>query len=886
MKRIRSYLEEYDDKTGDGTGMRRVVETRGVFRERLVGKRLCSAVLVLALVSGCLSGCGNGGSGSGREGLSGSDTEGQGAQQYAEGTAMGRYVEESLKLADGVRLSGNGNCLFSLDNGQIVITDSRNSFVISKDGGKGWYEDKRDWNQKMLERGDYILSAAVGGDNTVAVIYQPAEAPAENGSGDDTQAGTESGTGDDTPAGTESGSEDEPNAEAENSPEDETSPAGTENSPENDSPDTGGNSDTENDTLAESAPQLLIIRPDKTEIPVEIELSEEDDRMKGVYLSEDGRVFVTTYSSNIYEVAEDGTSGLFLRMEEGAPDLVQFQGDLMIADGWDYPSLIIYDMEQGEYIEDEALEDFIAENYADRAGFCGSWYDMFFFLDQDGVLYIAGDKGLYRHVIGGSAMEQIIDGNLSILGNPSYVLEGMIALEENEFLALLSGGKLIRFTYDQNIPSVPVVQLQVYSLKNNETVRQAINQYQTTNPEIYVDYEIGMGGDNSVTREDALKSLNTRIMAGDGPDLFVLDDMPVDSYIEKGILQDMSPLLESMSGENELFSNIVGAFRAEDKIYMLPCEIQLPAVLGRQSELAGITDLRETADAIEQMREAYPEKDLFRLYTHRGIMRLFSTVCAPVWMTEDNTVDRDMISEFLVQTKRIYDAQMDSLPDQVLDAYDDWNIFSQEEFGAPWDETDVMRSNISAIMIVEGTLQAGWGAVSGGYAYAECISLPRKEGYEAYVWAPLRGQCADAFTAKTLVGISTAAQQPEAAQDFVKGMFGKENQCALYQGLPVNKAALAACFIPVEEPLEEGVWGSLGGLNEDGSVYSLTTYWPDQAQITALQTYMESVKTPYLENTVLEEAVYTEGTSYMQGRKSLDEALDDIEKKMAIYLAE
>lgn len=862
MEMYKSYLEKRGDKTGDGSGMRSMFGKNGFLCNRLIGRRLCSTVLVLALVSGCLSGCGNGGSESAQDGLTESDTEGQGAQQYAEGTAMGRYVEEALKLADGVRLSGNGNSLFMLDNGQMVITDSMNLFVISKDGGKGWYEDKRDWNQKMLERGDYILSVAVGGDNTVAVIYQPA-------------------------AGAENDSEDEPSAsDTDNSTDREATGEAIENEPVSNTQDTDGDSAAENDIWMDLVPQLLIIRPDKTELSVEIELTEEDDRIKGVYISDGGRVFVTTYSSNIYEVADDGTSGLFLRLEEDSPDLVQFHGNLMIADGWDYPSLLIYDMEQEEYIEDEALADFIGENYADRAGFCGNWYDMFFFLDQEGVLYIAGDKGLYRHVIGGGAMEQIIDGNLSIFGNPSYTLEGMIALEENEFLALLSGGKLIRFTYDQNIPSVPVVQLTVYSLKNNETVRQAINQYQTMNPEVYVDYEIGMGGDNSVTREDAMKSLNTRIMAGDGPDLFVLDDMPVDSYIEKGVLQDMSPLMESMSGEDELFGNIVDAFRTEDRIYMLPCEVQLPAVLGRQSDLAGITDLKETADAVERMRETYPEKDLCRLYTQRGIMRLFSTVCEPVWMREDNTVNRDMISEFLVQTKRIYDAQMDGLPDQVLEAYDDWNIFSEEEFGAPWDETDVMRSNISAIMIVEGTLQAGWGAISGGYAYAECISLPRKEGYEAYAWAPLHGQCADTFTAKTLVGISAAAKQPEAAQDFVKSMFGKENQCALYQGLPVNKAALSACFIPVEESLEEGVWGSLGGLNEDGSVYSLTTYWPDQAQITALQTYMESVKTPYVENTVLEEAVYAEGTSYMQGRKSLDEALDDIEKKMAIYLAE
>ena len=48
-----------------------------------------------------------------------------------------------------------------------------------------------------------------------------------------------------------------------------------------------------------------------------------------------------------------------------------------------------------------------------------------------------------------------------------------------------------------------------------------------------MEYETGMGDGDSVTREDALKKLNTRIMAGEGPDVIVLDDMPVDSYIEK-----------------------------------------------------------------------------------------------------------------------------------------------------------------------------------------------------------------------------------------------------------------------------------------------------------------------------------------------------------------
>lgn len=588
---------------------------RMIHKRKYVGKRIFSAVLGLTLLTGCLTGCGNGGGdGTGQDRTQGG-ADGQSTQQYEDGTAMGRYVEKTAEFGDGAGLSDNSNRLFKLDNGQMVITDAWYPFLISKDGGQKWYPDKREWNVRMVENGDYIMSAAVGGDNTVAVIYQAADSDA---------------------AGSETKDSDAANAEAEapmSDTQDEVSDHGT-----------ASDNDTEADSQdgAEQIlnPQLLVIKPDKTEMPVEVELAEEDERLKEAYISEDGRLFVTTLSTNIYEILEDGTSKLFLRAEDGSPDLIQFHDELMFMDGWNYEAPLIYDMEQKQYIEDEVLEDFVKENYDSRNGLSGNWYDMFFFLDQDGVLYIAGEKGVYRHVVGGSAVEQIIDGNLSIFSNPSYAIEGMVALENNEFLALFSGGKLVHFVYDTDIPTVPVGQLNVYSLEENATIRQAISQYQTTNPEIYVKYEVGMGGDNSITKEDALKSLNTKIMAGEGPDIFVLDDMPVDSYIEKGVLRELSPIFNNMSGEDELFANIVDAFRTNEGVYMMPCEVRLPAIVSRKSEIAGIEDLADIADVAEKLRKDYPEGDLLRLYTEKGIMRMFSPVSEPVWMTEDGAVDR------------------------------------------------------------------------------------------------------------------------------------------------------------------------------------------------------------------------------------------------------
>ena len=313
------------------------------------------------------------------------------SEHKEENIAMGRYVETVTDLSG--QLTGYNNRLYRLDDGSLIITDNYSDFLISKDNGVTWEKDVRDWHTKMIENETYVLSMAVGRDNTVAVIY-----------------------------------DDQSEAEAEETPAEDY----------------------------KMNVKLLIIKPDGEEVPVTVSLTEEEKYLYGVYISRDGRIFATTMGSNtIYEIKEDGSGEKFLTPEEWRPDLIQFQGNLMIMDGYDYDSLLIYDMEKEEYLEDEVLAEFIRENYIDRSFNGNSWCDLFFFPGEENVLYLAGEKGLHRHVIGGSAMEQVIDGSLCTFNNPAYGLLGMIMMENNEFMTLFNQGRLVRFTYDPDTPTVP-----------------------------------------------------------------------------------------------------------------------------------------------------------------------------------------------------------------------------------------------------------------------------------------------------------------------------------------------------------------------------------------------------------------------------------------------
>lgn len=781
-------------------------------------KNAISAVIIsCSLLAASLSGCGNGLDtvNDNGENISSTDrTESDsGNIQLPESTAMGRYVEEIIDLSDRI---GYASHIFRMENGNLLISDDINDFLISADNGATWETDNcvRSWKTALAEQ-DSIEHLAVGADNTVAVIYE---------AGQDNAAG--------------------------------------ENNP------------------FEANYEIMLVKPDGTQVPVEFSATEEDENPHRVWVSDKGRIFVSTYGANLYEIKEDGSSELFLTLES-APMLIQFQRNLMIVDGWDYGELLIYDMEEREYIEDEVLRDFVKENYKERSNNGGSFYDLFFFMGEENILYLAGEKGLHRHVIGGNAIEQVIDGNLSVFNNPSYTLRGMLASDNSEFIALFSGGTVVRFTYDPSIPTVPSEKLKVYSLRENNTVRQAVTLYQMAYPEVYVEYEVGMEEGSSVTREDALRSLNTKMMAEDGPDVLILDNMPIDSYVEKGLLRDISPALDSLDGEDALFDNLVDAFRMDGKIYMMPCEIELPVIYGPESYTSKAADLSGLADAMEELRDAQPKKDLFGSCSALETMRLFSMISVPFWKTEDGEINRETLEDYLIQMKRIYGAQMDGLSEEAIEQYENQKD-SMLKYGYDMEnDSEIARENMNYMDYLMGLRRILCSLMSGEYEYAALCSMQRMAEYEDNGIALMGGNL---FYPKTLIGIYSNSENMELAEAFLRLMLGKENQLSLFHGFAVNREAFGN--IRKEEIEEDEEYGYIAMMDEDGRVFSLVIYWPGEAQVAELHNFMETVKVPYLEDTVLEEAVYEAGAAYLQGTQSLEETLNAIEKKASIYMAE
>lgn len=632
---------------------------------------------------------------------------------------------------------------------------------------------------------------------------------------------------------------------------------------------------------------VVLIKPDGTVIPVEVTLENDEADLNDIWVSDTGRFFATSYRDrNIYEVKEDGTSEIFLSPQQRA-DYVKVIGNVAAVDSYANAERVfeLYDIDTKELIDDEVLQSFLKDYYGERSSNGNYWYSMIYFIDKDNVIYLAGKKGIHRHVIGGSAVEQLADGGLSRLGSPDYGIVGFLPLNDTEFIALFANLKLIKFTYDPDVPTVPNNRIKIYSLEESSELRVAISAYQVNNPDTFIEYEVGIESGSSVTRDDALKKLNTQIVAGEGPDLLCLNGLPVDSYVEKGLLMDVSTLVDDLEKEENMFENLFQAFEKDGALYMVPGQIYLTMIGGHEKYISQMNDLKTIADGVEELRKEYPGENLIGMGFEKQVMKGFALSSAPAWKTENGELDKAAVEEFLTQTKRIYEAQMDGLNEEILERYSMLNDVFTDERGENW-MYDSRAYYASELDLIGNLTHLEIGALTYPYGYYEEVSVTRNKGGEDIVFKPMNGQCSNIFRPNLLLGINASSPRTEYAQDFLKELLSKETQVAM-GGLSVNKDAMEELFTPKEDALgENGEYGSIATSSWDGDPVSLLVYFPEQEQLDIFYGWMESMDTPYLEDTVLEETVFEEGSKFILGEQSLEEALAAIEQKIAIYLAE
>ena len=779
-------------------------------------------------------------------GKTGGEQESVGDMAGGGDKTMGRYVEEEIGRPEEMERNGG---IVRLADGTLQIFDFNQGPFVSQDEGKTWTKKYDDWSGMVGE--GYFMNAAAAKDGSLFLVYSTYDA-----------VSSEEG---------EEASQEEV-SDAERSEQPDTEPTETEDT----------EVQVEESDMFTIDCHYMFVSPEGETREIMLPFDMDNyELITNCWYTPDGRL-LASQGGAIYEINQEDGSLTVLFETDGDADTACFSDTQMVA--FTNTKAYRFDLVKGELLEqDEELDKFISSltNNGEKGVYWTSGnYSFLVAMDKENTLYLACQDGLYQCTAGESP-KQLLQGTLCSMGDPSNGKYGMLVEDGPVFLVLFSSG-LSRFTYDETMPATPDKELKVYSLKKDQTLQQAVSAYQKAHQDVFVKYEVGMSGENGLTAEDAIKALNTEIMAGNGPDVIMLDGLPIESYLAKGMLADLSENLKAAEEKEEFFDNITRVYEEDGKIYAIPTRFRIPLLMGNEEFVSNIQDLSSLSAVMEEMRKKNPEGSILSAYTPEILLKMLAIASEPTWSKEDGNLQEETVKEFLTQAKKIYDNEISGISDSEKEEFLN-SVRGSDDSSGTAEETalDISWSILNFLTKSQAQLAIG-SSQQVSLDFTNVISVPRVK--PEVVYKPLSLQAENVFQAESIVGVSAKAAEPEMAREFVEMLLSYNVMSMQQEPYPVNAASFDSLFDTDMEG--DGAFGSMGISKDDGSVTTLDLYWPNEEEQKGLEQMVRSLKTPYLPGSPIEQAILEAGVSVLEGNMSVDEGVAQIKQKIQLYLSE
>ncbi len=619
--------------------------------------------------------------------------------------------------------------------------------------------------------------------------------------------------------------------------------------------------------------RYLYVDPKGREKELKLKIGGSSSCVEKAVFTNESRLFVSLNDGcAVYEVDEKkgkaykriGAEG-----ETGAGLVISYYGNCIVAHSG--KKVYVYDPGTESITSSDAVLDEFVEKESEKDGTVilgGS--------EKDKIL-AASRNGIYSHVTNGSVMEQLAEGNLTCLSDPEKTPLELFVMDNDSILIAYEDGELDTYHYDPDVPSVPEKQLNIYSLYENKTVKRAISSFRENNPDVYVRLEIGVSGEDGVTQNDAIKNLNTKILAGSGPDIILLDGMPMDSYVEKGVLKDLSDVVNELEGECGYYKNILECYSKDGKIYAVPSRFLMLLMSGDEKEVSSINDLKSMADAAERL--AGSRETVFGTYRADELLERLYPVCEGAWSTDDGKVDEGALTEFVTQAKRIWQAEQKKLDsgkiqahERQLESIEKYREYSANDSASLDGSRQMMnRYGSSGQVIAQGSFR-------GMSGLRDLFSVMRKNGTDSF--RLFEGQSKKIFIPSGVAGITESSRETGLALEFLKVMLGEKVQRSdLDDGFPVNSEAFKS-FSKNPDP-DSSLIVSLPDRND-----ALELQWPDEKELKRFEELVDGVETPADLNAGIREEIIEIAASVINGEKEVEDGVREISQKITLLMEE
>lgn len=492
--------------------------------------------------------------------------------------------------------------------------------------------------------------------------------------------------------------------------------------------------------------------------------------------------------------------------------------------------------------------------------------------DADGAVYYPSSTGIYRLASGGTLPEQVVPGDGTALSVNSNFPTDICRTANGDFLVTLMGDDntriINRYHYDETLPTHAETTLKVWSLQDSATARAAVNLYKQEHPEVDVTFTIAISEDaqdETAARTDALTQLNTELLAGEGPDLLILDGVDYETYVQKGMLADLSDVLPL----SNLQTNLSEPFIKDSKVYTMPARFSVPILIGDEGTLEGLTDLSAVQQAIldapprpaTDTAEALGDDERYALCITSA--EDFADFLLPVTanaILQDGTLQEDALRQVM------------NFVEAVSAYYDTKDTISDNTWGSiqSWSGTDAITVNSEQAEYSDlNRAKYGWFDLDTPYslltmARSEVPLDPAAKDIPCSIL--LRpGLTTGTYTPKVLVGVSAGSAHADIAKELAATFFNTDVQGSYYgDGMTVR----ADCLTQKLDAVLRNDYASADAVKTD------------------LKQLLDSCTTPVLVPALLRDSFLEHTNAIIQGQETSDAAVKGIESDIRLYLAE
>lgn len=488
-------------------------------------------------------------------------------------------------------------------------------------------------------------------------------------------------------------------------------------------------------------------------------------------------------------------------------------------------------------------------------------------MDEQGGIFLVNANGIHHRNQSGTFWETIVDGKLNSLSMPSLFLRKLFLGQNNDFYVWANSGDnhiLKHYTYDETMPSVPTDTLTVYglNLENAGTIRQAASMFQLDHPDVRVELIDGGIEAGSATVNDTIRALNTELLSGGGADILMLDGLPVDSYIEKGVLEDMKEILQPMIESGELMPNVVNPYTEEGgSIYQIPTRAALMAVYGDQEAI-------DSLDSMESMRAYQSKASSLPLRPKTTYGNLLRQIAVFYYEEIVDSKNRELIPgkvKEMLETvellgkacgaKTSFDESEDGGRGRVYNLSNGMEgILGSEYMYYDKGITSISIEKISALydLMIPNTVIEKYGITMQNF---KNLYIPSQ-----------------------ILGINKSGKQKELAKEFTAYVLSTEIQGNdLFDGLPVNEKGA--------DQWKEIVKDTMIGVSGDDD-YEISGEWPDREERDQLFTIFKNADRPSTTDQTLINILVSETQGYFDGSLTMEQAVQNAENKAKLYFSE